>query len=715
MTIRSDVESDEDRGLVAQRAKGLAADDEGRTQLVQWLQDLGLSAVAMALSRLIGFACGVTFHHPSDTWQLLDPQLLEHDLLPSLYHLHTQPPLFNAYVGVLLGLFGSQGFQVVARVLAAATGFCLLLGLVRVLRACRIPPVLGGALVLLFAASPPFIVYTEWLYYTAFCATLSIWCAACLARFEEAGTTRHLCGFAVLVTLLLLTRESLILPWFLVAAAAVCLCLSKPLRARFLLAMMLPLLIVNLLYLKNYLLVGTYSASSWSASSAAHRWYISETNDLMGSWSKVWQGAELRQDELDRLVDRGVLPKEWRVAAFEMPAAYEPFGYFRGVQEGHAALNSVTKADGSVNLNHRDYARISARYGEGILPLIAERPDAVLARLWLSLRLAIQPGPIFSAGLVGMNHKYDTNVVWRYGNVLTALLYLGGPVEPNTGNVPFNIWLVLLPVLLGFGAHRLVRARQGDRRAMLAWISVTAGWLVAVAVGVVPSPNERLRFEADPMLLVLLAMFLVELRRSCWSRWRGRVRCAVAGAWVALALVRSAPALDSAVDRATLLPPPRKTWNRKQTVTGVVHAPANAVFDLLGDPERVAQYVGFARSSHELHPQFNWGEGPPRAIDSEFGVLYDRNQRFRRPRELAFRGSWPLDLGRDYAYRIELTPTGDDTRLSWTWEMDVGDGARGQASDAAFHRIVDQELPAAIEAIDRLLGRAVAPAVDDAR
>jgi hypothetical protein len=305
-------------------------------------------------------------------------------------------------------------------------------------------------------------------------------------------------------------------------------------------------------------------------------------------------------------------------------------------------------------------------------------------------------------------------VVWRYGNVLTGLLYLGGPVDPNTGNVPLNIWLVLLPVLLGFGAYRVARPRQGDPRAMLAWIGVTAGWLVAVAVGVVPSPNERLRFEADPMLLVLFAMFVVELGRSFWSRWRIGVRCAVAGAWAAIALVRGAPALDSALDRAALLPPPRKAWNRKQSVTGLVHAPASAVFDLLGDPTRVAQYLGFARSSHELHPQFNWGEGPPRAIASEYGVLYDRNQRFRRPQELSFRGSWPLDLGRDYAYRIELTPMGDTTRLSWTWEMDVGGGARGQASDAAFHRIVGQELPAAIEAIDRLLGPTVGPAGGDA-
>ena len=48
--------------------------------------------------------------------QFLDPELLRHDLLRSLFYLRDQPPLFNAFLGVVLKLFPlhyAQAFEAI--------------------------------------------------------------------------------------------------------------------------------------------------------------------------------------------------------------------------------------------------------------------------------------------------------------------------------------------------------------------------------------------------------------------------------------------------------------------------------------------------------------------------------------------------------------------------------------------------------------------------
>ncbi|HEX9103253.1 MAG TPA: hypothetical protein VF997_13670, partial [Polyangia bacterium] len=69
----------------------------------------GLVAVVACVlgSRLLYRARGVRFSaDPVDYYiQFLDPALLRHDLLRSLFYMRDQPPGFNGFVGVVLKLF----------------------------------------------------------------------------------------------------------------------------------------------------------------------------------------------------------------------------------------------------------------------------------------------------------------------------------------------------------------------------------------------------------------------------------------------------------------------------------------------------------------------------------------------------------------------------------------------------------------------------------
>ena len=53
------------------------------------------------------FLLGMRFNADTLTsfWQFIDPLLLKTELFKSLYYLHSQPPLFNCFLGVILKLF----------------------------------------------------------------------------------------------------------------------------------------------------------------------------------------------------------------------------------------------------------------------------------------------------------------------------------------------------------------------------------------------------------------------------------------------------------------------------------------------------------------------------------------------------------------------------------------------------------------------------------
>src|SRR5690554_6941324 len=51
---------------------------------------------------LVRLGVGIDRLPVGGAWQLIDPPLLERSLFESLFHLHSQPPLYNLLVGLLL-------------------------------------------------------------------------------------------------------------------------------------------------------------------------------------------------------------------------------------------------------------------------------------------------------------------------------------------------------------------------------------------------------------------------------------------------------------------------------------------------------------------------------------------------------------------------------------------------------------------------------------
>ncbi|HZU24427.1 MAG TPA: hypothetical protein VFA04_02840, partial [Bryobacteraceae bacterium] len=88
--------------------------------------------VCFVISRVLYFVAGIRFDAtPVATfWQCIDPVLMQHDLLRSLWYLHMTPPGWNLALGVVVKLFPSS-YAAVLCVLYLGIGMLIGVSLLR--------------------------------------------------------------------------------------------------------------------------------------------------------------------------------------------------------------------------------------------------------------------------------------------------------------------------------------------------------------------------------------------------------------------------------------------------------------------------------------------------------------------------------------------------------------------------------------------------------
>ena len=107
--------------------------------------------------------------------QYLDPILLETDLLASTFYLHSQPPLFNLFLGLVLKVspLPSLSFEILFK----TAGVLIPLLFFDILTTFGLRSLLAFILTIIFMLNPTLILYEHLLYYTyieAFCVLLAL-------------------------------------------------------------------------------------------------------------------------------------------------------------------------------------------------------------------------------------------------------------------------------------------------------------------------------------------------------------------------------------------------------------------------------------------------------------------------------------------------------------------------------------------------------------
>ncbi len=456
---------------------------------------LALAAV-YAVAELLYRLSGVRFDDSTLVfyWQYLDPRLLATDLWRNLVNLHSQPPLFNLFLGAVLHLPGSLP-HLAFHAAFAACGLCLGIALLAVAARLGVPRRLRLPAVALFLVSPGAVLTGHLLFYTYPVMAALAAAALFLHRFVAAG--RRADGLACfgLLAAVTLVQSLFHLVLFLAAIAVGLALLVRPLRRATLAAAALPILAVTLWYGWSAARFGAFSSSSWLGMSAA------------------------------KIATRLTPPDELRAVAAADPAlailAVEPFsalGDYAGLAPmplatGIPTLDMPQKTTGARNLNHLAYVEISRRYLAATRLFVRRRPldylHGVVTAWLISLRSAAD-----SAWLLG-NRLH----VAAFSRWFDRIVYL--QMEPFSGRLgPSHIaWslLVLLPFVLLHGLRSARRRRRaGDLAgaATLLYLLFTIAYVFLVGNSIEIGENNRFRFETEPLAILLLLLFL-------WERWGG--------------------------------------------------------------------------------------------------------------------------------------------------------------------------------------------------
>jgi hypothetical protein len=442
----------------------------------------GFVVLVFALSELLERALGIRFAWETlgTLYQYLDPAILEQDLARGLYYLHAQPPLFNLALGLALKAFPAS-FATVFSLVMSLAALALLLSMAWLMRRLRVRRGIAGVVLLLFALSPNFLVYANWLFYTLPVALMLTAAGAALLRFSESKGKLPLAAFAGLSLAVMMTRSTFHPLWLIAVGIVLFPLLDREKRRALAAVSLVVLFAVSVWFLKNAFLVGSFSGSTWLGLSLTKRWPLS-------------------QEEVKALKDSGEIPPYWQRRPFQEPRELTVYGFFRDDGPGvHPALDAPYKSNHEPNFNHRDYAAISASLLKADLGLMRRYPLRYLQRTATAFLLYLQPGPNSVHFLV----SYDFDRVHRYRDLLTRYLFLGAQVtrpirmlDPRP-----NLFLLVFPLLLGVGIWNAIRAPEAHR-ALHVYMLVTVLWVTAVSNLVEIGENDRMRWEIEPFLAI---------------------------------------------------------------------------------------------------------------------------------------------------------------------------------------------------------------------
>ena len=444
-------------------------------------------------------ARGVSIRHdfgPS-TWDFFWQNLITADLreraVQSLWHLHAQPPLWNALNAPLVKILGDyqpETLQLLHVLLGAAIAAMAVLIAAR-LTASVAAAVVAGALV---ALDPALVLYEAYALYEVQCAFLIMVTFLAVVMGGAEGRSRPLLVALAALSLLVLTRSffhlALLVPAVVGAAA-----LAR--RRRLVLAWGAAFaLLPAAWYGKNLVQQGFIGASSWYG---------------MGLWRVALFGYQ--RDEVDPLLRGGALDRIVTVPPFSPPSRYRALGY-----DQLSDVPSLSRDD----FHNVNIPAISAAYGRAAHRLIASDPLHFLGNVVIGYGNFSAPSTEYDH-LAPDRDRMGVHVTgWR---VLVGLPFARLVDRALPIGTSGSFFLVLIP--LGILVHARVVARrvgQGEgagrvTREEAALIGAGALILYSALVGSALELGENVRFKfmIEPLLLTywtVVAVHWWHLRRS---------------------------------------------------------------------------------------------------------------------------------------------------------------------------------------------------------
>ncbi|MCB9784313.1 MAG: hypothetical protein H6751_15225, partial [Candidatus Omnitrophica bacterium] len=412
--------------------------------------DILVILLVFAVSRILYYAVGVRFDTSSLPYfyQFLDVVWLKDDLLRSLWHLHSQPPLYNLMLGIGLKLFPDSpgpfwwGCSI-------AMGAAMSLMMQRSMVYLGVGRWLATVIALIYVVSPHTILYENWLFYTYPVTFLLIASVYFLARFLSRFTRTS--GFLFFLTCcaLILTRSAFH-PLWLIASAFILLEWFPRKSKSIGIVFLIPFLLAVGWYGKNAVMFGKFSGSTWLGMSLAKGTIF-----------------RLPDEEREKWIEEGALSDISEIYPFGPIVVYE------GIVPEHdptgvPALDEPWKSNHKVNFNHLSFIEISDRYLEDSLKTIRRDPVGYGETLVRAFLLFFRP-PSEMSFLDGNREKIETwNAFFTRWVTLQILPFEKATKLDREGGFPISFlvccyfWMILFPLTLLYALRKALSYWGGN-------------------------------------------------------------------------------------------------------------------------------------------------------------------------------------------------------------------------------------------------------------
>ncbi|MBN2036764.1 MAG: hypothetical protein JW768_08495 [Chitinispirillaceae bacterium] len=476
-----------------------------------------LLLLIFAASRIMYYLLGVRFDARGLTWffQFLDPELLRHNLLQSLFYLHIQPPGYNLYLGIVLKLFPHAevtAFHAIHLVFGA-TITCMMF---YVMRNLGIRAVIAFAAAALFMTSPGVVLFENFILYEYMQVFTLMVCAVSLFWFFQNHNTAGAIIFLAGQFWLVMLKSHYHVVYFTVVFILL-LCFAK--RKRRLIAGVGSVFCAMVLafYLKNQVLFGHFAGCTW-----------------MGMNMATITTHHLTPQERGTFVAQGRISPIPDIDAVVPLAAYRPY-ITMPARRSIPVLDEELKSTGAINFNHPGFLEVGKLYTKDGRYILRHYPRAYIrsvAIAWFTYFLPPTDFAFFDLNaphIRGIERFFDMVFFGQFRQITDRkkLRQLNSPVIVlYTG-----VFLLLgLPALFIYG---LVFLYRGVRRGTLdAGRAIVIGYMlfiIAYCTGIAnflsSVENNRYRFPLDGFFVVLAALAL----DTAWRKIRSRSAAGING------------------------------------------------------------------------------------------------------------------------------------------------------------------------------------------
>jgi hypothetical protein len=451
-----------------------------------------LLAILFGLVHVTYYSFGVYISLPvSWDWHLIDPSLIEQRLLESVFYLHTQPPLWNLFIALFLTI--PTPYQVFLLssffLMLGFASYCCLFWLMKFMRTSSTVALVFATLLM---ASPSFVLLEHGIGYDFPIAALLTISVVVLWKFLNKPSYLGAFLFFLILAIICLTRSMFHLSYF-VFTAMIVLLMNRNLYKLICFAALPGLLLVLSLYVKNYLIFGKFTASTWMGMNAAK--VVIRSTPL----------AELKEWHEQGIISEVILKEPWSDLS-EYP---EKFRRIREPFTNIPLLSMAHKESGYKNLHHAAYIAIADQYLADVVQVIRHKPLRYLrglAAAWYCYFRATDESEFLPC----------RDLCEPVINAYDYLLYGKSPWPiryATDRKASYNLYVILLialPFLLVYGIRLLIRKDELSRKQKtIVAVMIFNVAFVALTINFFElAENQRARFYTDSFSLVLLAHFI---------------------------------------------------------------------------------------------------------------------------------------------------------------------------------------------------------------